>query len=185
MLRETIVQTLCINCLTPRNRVLPEKATGLQLLKNFPEFYGTRRFITAFINAPHLSLSWAILIHSIPLRRDPFNFLLPPTPRSGVWSLSLSSPHENSTCISPVSHLCHSLFKKLFRRKSGLGINKLQGNISSNKCTDLGIVYICIGLSKVVRLKVKTGEKWKKKHCAVFYVHVTVHRNKFIYNKTY
>jgi hypothetical protein len=37
-------------------RVL-EKLTGLQLGKKFPAFYGTRRFITAFIIARHLSLS--------------------------------------------------------------------------------------------------------------------------------
>jgi len=28
--------------------VLPEKLTGLQLVKKFSPFYGTRRFITAF-----------------------------------------------------------------------------------------------------------------------------------------
>jgi len=34
-----------------------EKLTGLQLFKKFPAFYGTRRFITAFTSARHLSLS--------------------------------------------------------------------------------------------------------------------------------
>ena len=29
------------------SRVLLEKLTGFQLVKNFPAFYGTRRFITA------------------------------------------------------------------------------------------------------------------------------------------
>ena len=33
--------------LTPRSTVLLEKATGPQLVKKFPTFYGTRRFITA------------------------------------------------------------------------------------------------------------------------------------------
>jgi hypothetical protein len=33
--------------LTPWSRVLLEKLTGLQLVKKFPAFYGTRRFITA------------------------------------------------------------------------------------------------------------------------------------------
>ena len=36
---------------------LLEKLTGLKLVKKFPTFYGTRRFITAFTNARHLSLS--------------------------------------------------------------------------------------------------------------------------------
>jgi hypothetical protein len=43
--------------LTPWREVLLEKLTGLQLLKKFPAFYGTRRFITAFTSARHLSLS--------------------------------------------------------------------------------------------------------------------------------
>ena len=45
--------------LTPWCRVLLEKLTGLQLVKKFPAFYGTRRFITAFRIFRHPSLSWA------------------------------------------------------------------------------------------------------------------------------
>jgi hypothetical protein len=41
--------------LTPWNRVLLEKLTIFQLLKKFPAFYRTRRFITAFTSASHLS----------------------------------------------------------------------------------------------------------------------------------
>jgi hypothetical protein len=37
--------------------VLLEKPPIVQLLKNFPAFYGTRRFITLFTRALHLSLS--------------------------------------------------------------------------------------------------------------------------------
>ena len=51
--------------LTPWCRVLLEKLTGLQLVKKFPAFHGTRRFITALTNVRHLSLSWASLIQSI------------------------------------------------------------------------------------------------------------------------
>jgi len=40
--------------LTPWRRVLLEKLTGSQLVKKFPAFYGTRRFITAFTSAGHL-----------------------------------------------------------------------------------------------------------------------------------
>jgi len=43
--------------LTPWSRVLLEKLTGLHLVKKFPTFYGTRRFITAFTSARHLFLS--------------------------------------------------------------------------------------------------------------------------------
>jgi hypothetical protein len=38
----------------------------MQLLKNFPKCYVTRRFITVFIRALHRSLSWARSIQSIP-----------------------------------------------------------------------------------------------------------------------
>jgi len=51
--------------LTPWCRVLLEKLTGLQLVKKFPAFYGTRRFITALTTVRHLSLSWASPIQSI------------------------------------------------------------------------------------------------------------------------
>ena len=51
--------------LTPWCRVLLEKLTGLQLVKKFPAFHGTRRFITALTNIHHLSLSWASPIQSI------------------------------------------------------------------------------------------------------------------------
>ena len=53
--------------LTPWSRVLPEKLTTcLQLVRKFPEYYGTRRFTTAFTKARHLSLSWTRAIQSIP-----------------------------------------------------------------------------------------------------------------------
>ena len=45
--------------LTPWCRVLLQKLTGLQLVKKFPAFYGTRRFITALKSFRHPSLSWA------------------------------------------------------------------------------------------------------------------------------
>ena len=50
---------------TPWCRVLLEKLTGLQLVKKFPAFYGTRKFITALTSVRHLCLSWASPIQSI------------------------------------------------------------------------------------------------------------------------
>jgi len=50
--------------LTPWCRILLDKLTGLQLVKKFPAFYGTRRFITALTSVRHLSLSWASPIQS-------------------------------------------------------------------------------------------------------------------------
>jgi hypothetical protein len=45
---------------------LLENLPIVQLLKNFPAFCGTRRFITVFTRALHWSLSWARSIQSIP-----------------------------------------------------------------------------------------------------------------------
>ena len=46
-------------------RVLLDKLTGLQLVKKFSAFHGTRKFITALRSVRHLSLSWASPIQSI------------------------------------------------------------------------------------------------------------------------
>ena len=46
--------------LPPWSRVLHEKPTGSQPVKTFLAFYGTRRFITAFASARHLSLYQSI-----------------------------------------------------------------------------------------------------------------------------
>ena len=52
--------------LTPQRRVLLKKLTGSQLVKKFPSFYGTQRFITAFTRDRHLSIYWARSIHPCP-----------------------------------------------------------------------------------------------------------------------
>ena len=50
--------------LIPSCRVLLVQLTGLQLVKKFPAFHGTRRFITELTSFRHLSLSWASPIQS-------------------------------------------------------------------------------------------------------------------------
>ena len=57
--------------LTPWCTVLLEKLTGLQLVKKFPAFHGTPRFITALTSVRHLSLSWASPI-------SPYTHIPPP-----------------------------------------------------------------------------------------------------------
>ena len=57
---------LLIYLINPSSRVLLEKLTGFQLVKKFPAFYGTRRFITTFTNVRHLSLSYARSIQPMP-----------------------------------------------------------------------------------------------------------------------
>jgi len=53
----TYLLTLRTHLLTPCSTVLLEKLTAFQLVKKFPTFYGTRKFITAFTSARQLSLS--------------------------------------------------------------------------------------------------------------------------------
>ena len=60
--------------LTPFSRVLLEKLTGFQLVKKFPAFYGTRRFITTFTSAatcPYPMPARSSPYPHIPLPEDP------------------------------------------------------------------------------------------------------------------
>jgi hypothetical protein len=75
------LRSLLTYLLTPWNRVLLEKLTGLQLVKKFPAFYGTRRFITALTSARHLSNGGACCVMlrlKTPPRRSEWGSSLPP-----------------------------------------------------------------------------------------------------------
>jgi hypothetical protein len=52
-----VVVVVVVVVVTPWGRSLLEKLTVSQLVKKFPAFYGTRKFITAVTRARHLSLS--------------------------------------------------------------------------------------------------------------------------------
>jgi hypothetical protein len=99
-----------VSKLTPCSTVLLEKLTGSHLVKQFPALCGTRRFITAFKTARHLSLPWpdqSSPCPTIPFLKINFNIILSSTPRSANWSLSLRSPHHSSVRTSPLPNTCY------------------------------------------------------------------------------
>ena len=92
--------------LTPRCRVLLENLPGLQLVKKFPAFHGTRKFITALTSVRQLSLSWASPIQSIYPHPTSWeihpNIDYPSTPGSPQLSLSFRFPQQH-----PIYSLAH------------------------------------------------------------------------------
>ena len=107
--------------LTPWCRVLLEKLTGLQLVKKFPAFHGTRMFITALKSVRQLSLSWAspiqsiyphptswrtILILSTHLRLGLPSGLLP----SGSPSKTISTPLSSSIVLHAQPMKLHTIY---------------------------------------------------------------------------
>jgi hypothetical protein len=112
---------ILISCST----VFLEKLTSLQLVKKFPAFYGTRKFITAFTSARQLSVSWASTIHSIPTRPTYWSsILILSTPGSPQWSLSLMFPHQNPVHASLLPHpsyILHTSNCSLFYHPHNIG----------------------------------------------------------------
>ena len=83
--RVSVLRYTCITCSM-------EKLTRPKLVRKFPAFYVTRKFITAFTRARHLSLSWDRSIQSlspIPLSKIHFNSI--PHLRPGLPSSLLPS----------------------------------------------------------------------------------------------
>jgi hypothetical protein len=89
-----------LDWLTAMSWILLEKPPVAQLLKNFPTFYGTRKFITVFTRALHLSLSWARWIQSI-IQNRTWNYISSELPGNSwlrlTYRISYKIPTLNLT----------------------------------------------------------------------------------------
>ena len=98
--------------LIPWCRVFLEKLTGLQLVKKFPAFHRTWRFITALTSVRHLSLSWASPIQSIYPHPTYWRFILILSAHLHLGLPSGSfppvSPPRPYTPLSPHPHTLHA-----------------------------------------------------------------------------
>ena len=121
------------NLLTPWCRVLLEKLTGLQLVKKFPAFHGTRRFITALTSVRHLSLSCASPIQSIYPHPTSWRYVLISTHLrlglpsglfpSGLWSF-FETWKVNRTYSSLLAYLLTPWCRVLLEKLTGLQLVK-------------------------------------------------------------
>ena len=104
-----LLASLCFACLLAVwSRDFLEKLTASQLVKKFPAFYGSRRFITSFTSARHLSLSWASSIQSAPPHPTScWNVLLSSHLRLGLPSCLFPSGFPTKIVYTPL----HSLLR--------------------------------------------------------------------------
>ena len=118
----------------------PWKLRSSQLVKIFPAFYGTQRFITTFTRARHMPLFWARSIQSLPIhsnsRRSSHLRLGLPSDLfpSGFPNKALYAPP-----ISPIRALCsfHLILLRLITR---LIFGEEYRSLSSSLCSFLHIL---------------------------------------------
>ena len=152
--------------LTPWCSVLLEKLTGLQLIKKFPAFHGTRRFITALTSVRHLSLSWAGPIQSIYPHPTSWRsiLILSAHLRLGLPSGLLHSGFPTKTLYiplsSPIRATCPLFVTKTLLlargrvRPSGNCKHYLRWRYRNSSCGQQNIFWLTVPANSVTRLAV-------------------------------
>jgi len=131
---------------TPWCRVLLEKLTGFQLVKIFPAFYGTRRFITELTSFRHLSHSWARPIQSTYPHPTSWRSILilythlRLSLASGLYPSGFHTKSLYATLSSPTQATCpaHLIFLDFITRKI---LGEEYRSFSSSLCNFLNTLF--------------------------------------------
>jgi hypothetical protein len=87
---------------------LRQKLIATQIVKKFPAFYGTRRFITVFTTARHKPISWARWIQSTPHHSMSLRSILMLSSHLRVGPyINEVFRSQDFVCISNRSHTCY------------------------------------------------------------------------------
>ena len=143
--------------LTPWCRVLLEKLPGLKLVKKFPAFHGTRKFITALTGVRHLSLSWTSPIQSIYPHLTSWRsiLILSTHLRLGLSSGLLPSGFPTKTLYTPLSspiRVLRLIRIKLMENKGftilcTMFLHMLKMYVTSFRYLTLGVARIIVAAS--------------------------------------
>ena len=102
-----LYKNICIlYILTHSMEESPSSEAVFQLVKKFPAFYGTQRFITTFTSACHMSLSWANLIQTKPPQSTSWRSILILSSNYAWVSQVVSFPQVSPP--KPCLHLSYS-----------------------------------------------------------------------------